>query len=207
MLIILKQDDSCQVAQTTCTTNSLEIRYKDYSVLKKTLDLNTKSINSNSCIELIIYGTHGNEKEICKLTKPDIKDLSYFFKGKVCRLVLDACHSACHIPHFKEMLTDDGIILCHVGICQVNSIETKTGKDTYERWINGNKEGLKVCSDGIVPAIYTRKNNTLTYYECSKFEVDINHPFTGTEFKTYCLNLKSKGIKMVIKNHSDFDKI
>ena len=73
MLIILKQDDSCQVAQTTCTTNSLEIRYKDYSVLKKTLDLNTKSINSNSCIELIIYGTHGNEKEICKLTKPDIK--------------------------------------------------------------------------------------------------------------------------------------
>ena len=121
MLIILKQDDSCQVAQTTCTTNSLEIRYKDYSVLKKTLDLNTKSINSNSCIELIIYGTHGNEKEICKLTKPDIKDLSYFFKGKVCRLVLDACHSACHIPHFKEMLTDDGIILCHVGICQVNN--------------------------------------------------------------------------------------
>ena len=90
---------------------------------------------------------------------------------------------------------------------QVNSIETKTGKDTYERWINGNKEGLKVWSDGIVPAIYTRKNNTLTYYECSKFEVDINHPFTGTEFKTYCLNLKSKGIKMVIKNHSDFDKI
>ena len=87
MLIILKQDDSCQVAQTTCTTNSLEIRYKDYSVLKKTLDLNTKSINSDSCIELIIYGTHGNEKEICKLTKPDIKDLSYFFKGKVCRLV------------------------------------------------------------------------------------------------------------------------
>ena len=85
---------------------------------------------------------------------------------------------------------------------QVNSIETKTGKDTYERWINGNKEGLKVWSDGIVPAIYTRKNNTLTYYECSKFEVDINHPFTGTEFKTYCLNLKSKGIKMVIKNHS-----
>ena len=140
MLIILKQDDSCQVAQTTCTTNSLEIRYKDYSVLKKTLDLNTKSINSDSCIELIIYGTHGNEKEICKLTKPDIKDLSYFFKGKVCRLVLDACHSACHIPHFKEMLTDDGIILCHVGICQVNSIETKTGKDTYERWINGNKQ-------------------------------------------------------------------
>lgn len=105
------------------------------------------------------------------------------------------------------MLTDDGIILCHVGICQVNSIETKTGKDTYERWINGNKEGLKVWSDGIVPAIYTQKNNTLTYYECSKFEVDINHPFTGTEFKTYCLNLKSKGIKMVIKNHSDFDKI
>jgi len=49
MLIILKQDDSCQVAQTTCTTNSLEIRYKDYSVLKKTLDLNTKSINSDSC--------------------------------------------------------------------------------------------------------------------------------------------------------------
>ncbi|EXY50633.1 hypothetical protein M121_2581, partial [Bacteroides fragilis str. 3783N2-1] len=57
------------------------------------------------------------------------------------------------------MLTDDGIILCHVGICQVNSIETKTGKDTYERWINGNKEGLKVWSDGIVPAIYTQKNN------------------------------------------------
>ena len=73
--------------------------------------------------------------------------------------------------------------------------------------VNGNKEGLKVWSDGIVPAIYTQKNNTLTYYECSKFEVDINHPFTETEFKTYCLNLKSKGIKMVIKNHSDFDKI
>ena len=86
---------------------------------------------------------------------------------------------------------------------QVNSIETKTGKDTYERWINGNKEGLKVWSDGIVPAIYTRKNNTLTYYECSKFEVDINHPFTETEFKTYCLNLKSKGIENVLALRGD----
>lgn len=100
-----------------CIINFLEIWYKDYSVLKKILDLNIKFINSNSCIELIIYGIYGNEKEICKLIKLDIKDLSYFFKGKVCRLVFDVCYSVCYILYFKEMLIDDGIILCYVGIC------------------------------------------------------------------------------------------
>lgn len=61
--------------------------------------------------------------------------------------------------------------------------------------------------DGIVLVIYIWKNNILIYYECSKFEVDINYFFIGIEFKIYCLNLKLKGIKMVIKNYFDFDKI
>ena len=65
--------------------------------------------------------------------------------------------------------------------------------------------------DFLVEALSNPNGNPATdqnfVIDSSKFEVDINHPFTGTEFKTYCLNLKSKGIKMVIKNHSDFDKI
>lgn len=89
---------------------------------------------------LVIWGTHGSASNLCNLTAKDIESLVGVLSGAVFNtIVLDACESALYAKAFASLLSEKGIILCHIGICH-NQIMTYN--NIQENQIRANWQNL-----------------------------------------------------------------
>ncbi len=96
----------------------LTIKYNSYANIEE--QKGTIERFKTELSTLVIWGTHGSASNLCNLTAEDIKSLVGALSGfalKFNTIVLDACESALYAEAFASLLSEKGIVLCHMGIC------------------------------------------------------------------------------------------
>ena len=163
----------------------LELKYVD-SVSKKGFEVHDKEkltikYNSYADIEeqkgtiesfkaelstLVIWGTHGSASNLCNLTAEDIKSLkSVLSKTVFNTIVLDACESALYAKAFASLLSEKGIVLCHMGICpmQVMTFDNIQESEIRIKWkkvFDNLKEDFSFpIKMAVFPATYQKPQN------------------------------------------------
>lgn len=154
----------------------LELKYVD-SVSKKGFEVHDKEkltikYNSYADIEeqkgtiesfkaelstLVIWGTHGSASNLCNLTAEDIKSLkSVLSKTVFNTIVLDACESALYAKAFASLLSEKGIVLCHMGICpeQIMTSDNIQESEIRTVWKAAFDELKKIYSFPIKMAVF-----------------------------------------------------
>lgn len=110
---------------------------------------------------LVIWGTHGSASNLCNLTAEDIESLKGVLSKTVFNtIVLDACESALYAKAFASLLSEKGIVLCHMGICPAQIMTSDKFQESEIRtvWKKNIKKQIKsistYCLKGVFPAIY-----------------------------------------------------
>lgn len=156
-----------------CRENYITITYNNYLGLNGLVH-QIENFAYQAITTLIIWGTHGNAEEICHLSHANIRNLLNQIPRKVKfdTVILDACESACLANEFLERLTDNGIVLCHVGIDPYQVLrDERPERDEILRkvWWSISRNSIKSKSSATFPAI-CRIDRNLTYYYTDTFE-------------------------------------
>ena len=115
---------------------------------------------------LVIWGTHGSASNLCNLTAKDIESLVGVLSGAVFNtIVLDACESALYAKAFASLLSEKGIVLCHMGICpmQVMTFDNIQESEIRIKWkkvFDNLKEDFSFpIKMAVFPATYQKPQN------------------------------------------------
>lgn len=137
----------------------LTINYKSYADIKAQEGIIKRFKAELST--LVIWGTHGSASNLCNLTAKDIESLVEILSGAVFNtIVLDACESALYAEAFASLLSEKGIVLCHMGICPMQIMTSGEFQESEIRavWKKYVEEQMKsistYCLKGVFPAIY-----------------------------------------------------
>ncbi len=156
---------------------------------------------------LLFTGTHGNFNGTARLNgipEADVVRLADGLqrknKSRVKNIVFDCCDSAYFVPHFNNILDDEGVVYCNLSDGRLHIIlDFLSDYQTYKKLTIGivlfNIVSTMAKSDAIIksdmiddyvisyPAIYLKKSNTLYYH--------------GQADQRLIDNLKSKKITVV----------
>lgn len=142
----------------------LTIKYNSYADIeaqKGTIERFKTELNT-----LVIWGTHGSASNLCNLTPKDIELLVKILSGAVFNtIVLDACESALYAKAFASLLSEKGIVLCHMGICPEQIMTSVNIQENEIRtvWKAAFDELKKIYSFpikmAVFPATYQKPQN------------------------------------------------
>lgn len=163
------------------------IHYQNHEEIEKSLSELSEE-EKGKLKTLVIWGDHGNNKFICKLNKKDVTELvGRLPRAQFDTIVLDACESAVFANDFIPLLSENGIILCHMGICgaQIMSdeVDETNVRTKWKETINNiSWKELRGSITAQFPAIYSNSSKSMTYLhlEDMGFETETEkEPFTS----------------------------
>lgn len=140
---------------------------------------------------LVIWGTHGSASNLCNLTAKDIESLkSVLSKTVFNTIVLDACESALYAKAFASLLSEKGIVLCHMGICPMQIMTSGKFQENeiravWKKYVEEQMESISTyCLKGVFPAIY-HKSGAMHHLavENMPYESDGDNPFDEDALK------------------------
>lgn len=152
---------------------------------------------------LVIWGGHGSKTEMCGLNASELVRIVAILKEKgftFDTIVLDACETALHAKTFKDLLSKEGRILCHLGICGAQILNTDrqgvTDRDIRQRWwhliSNAYEESVNIA---LFPCVLLEEAMYHLHIDGTPFETSDINPFTEACLKGNQDNVKSTEVK------------